>query len=92
MVCLSYQQDIRHMLVVAVTILSLVLASLVCRRGGWSCWHPLTLFPYSIWDLFALAIENTLEFTPDFDLEPLPLSGAHFPDVYNVLDKDLISV
>ena len=26
----------------------------------------------------------------DLDLEPLPLSGAYFPDVYNVLDKDLV--
>ena len=25
---------------------------------------------------------------PDFDITPLPLSGAYSPDVYNVLDKD----
>ena len=27
---------------------------------------------------------------PDFDLKPLPLSGAYFPDCSNLLDKDLV--
>ena len=31
---------------------------------------------------FALAIGYTLQFTPDFDLEPLPLSGVYLPDFY----------
>ena len=54
--------------------------------GAPRSWHPLTFLSLGSQTAFGLffgvAIENTLQFTPDFDLEPLPLSGAYFPDFY----------
>ena len=43
----------------------------------------LSLGSHTAFGLFlAIAVEITFQFTPDYDLEPLPLSGAYFPDLY----------
>ena len=55
------------------------------RNAGIRVDFFITRFPYKMFALFRSghAIEIILQFTPDFDLKPLPLSGAYFPDFFN---------